>query len=176
MGPNRPSTLLSLRQGAAGHRACEEWLEEPVHGTRRTPLEFQARSLEFLVPPRPVIATIARGRRQLRAGALHGGIAPPTHIHTHIHKHTQGLSQQHLSRKVFPSKACHGYRSNDPGAPSPQHLGKNHTRPPLPAYPVGGLAASALDASMEPAGFAPGSAGRLGRWLRRCRPHSLFPR
>lgn len=108
-------------------------------------------------------------------GSARRDSTPSTHPppNTHIHKHTQGLSQQHLSQKVFPSKACHGYRSNDPGAPSPQHLGKSHARPRGPAYPVGGLAASARGASMEPAGC---SAGRLGRWLRRRRPHSLFPR
>lgn len=68
---------LVIEAGNSGPQGLRGvWLEEPVHRTRQTQLEFQAWS--FLVPhsppqpPRPVIATIARGRRQLRAVCTEG--------------------------------------------------------------------------------------------------------
>lgn len=51
--------------------------------------------------PRPVIATIARGRRQLRAGALRRGRAPHAPHHTHIYKtYTRAFKSAPLAESV----------------------------------------------------------------------------
>lgn len=94
----------------------------------------------------------------------------PTHIYTNIYK---GFHSSTSRRKCSRERPATVTRAT---TRAPQVLNTSgRTTPALmgPAYPVGGLAASARGASMEPAGC---SAGRLGRWLRRRRPHSLFPR
>lgn len=80
MGPNRTSIFLSLRQGAAGHRACAEWLEEPLHGTRRTPLEFQARSF---LSPSACDCHYCKGQEATPSwGSARKDSTPPPYTHT----------------------------------------------------------------------------------------------
>lgn len=79
--------------------------------------------------PRPIAATIARGRRQLRAGALPGGTTPQ---HTYIYTHTQTNTHTctHAYTRAFTSAPL---AESAPGSGLPRLPEQRPGRPMHPA-------------------------------------------